>query len=104
MKRVLSLIVTLALVISLTTAVCADFSYSEFKNQPDLFGVSENKDEHYAFIDAEPLSTIEERSFEHDYASSKYYSYFYNDLIVFDYDKENAEPIWRLWKIGRAHV
>ena len=106
MKRVLSLIVTLALVISLTTAVCADFSYSEFKNQPDLFGVSENKDEHYAFIDAEPLSTIEERSFEHDYASSKYYSYFYNDLIVFDYDKENAEPIWRLWieYSGTKHI
>ena len=106
MRKILTAVLTFAIVIILSGVASANFSYDEFKRQTDFFSVSEVAEEHYAFIDAEPLSTIEERSFEHKYASPEYYSYFYNDLIVFDYDQADAQPIWRLWieYAGTKHI
>lgn len=77
------------------------FDYEAVKNEIQTNKVSgyileENPQTHNAFIHSERFS-ISKCSFEHENSSNAYYSYFYNDWIVLNYDSNNPIPIWRLW-------
>lgn len=89
--------VLICIVIQMLSGVAfADFDYHLFTTL-DTFSVEEYPDEDCAYIDTRNLFSIADTSFEHEYGSESYYSYLYNDLIVFDYDTPYAYPVWRLW-------
>ena len=97
------MLVCLFLLLFSTTANAssASFDYNAVKKEIQLnkdmdFILNEEPQSHNAFISTD-LFTVSERSFEHDNSSSEYYSYFYNDWIVNNYDSNNAMPTRRLW-------
>ena len=93
--------VLLLLFSTTASASSISFDYNAVKKEIQLnkdmgFTLDEDPQSHSAFIFPN-FYTVSERSFEHENSSNTYYSFFYNDWIVLNYDSSDPTPLRRLW-------
>lgn len=97
MKKIFALLLVLTLVCSFACNALAAYDFSFTDEYPALYEVSKDESEEIAFIDSISKNSVRDYAFTTPYESEQYYSYVYNDIIVLDYDTDEAYSVWRLW-------
>ncbi len=95
MKKILSLILALALLCPCASSLAAGYDMSYIRQNDNVFTVDVNDDTGVAFVQS--VLTAKECSFVHKYESKYRYSYVYFDILVVNYGKSTAYPVPRLW-------
>lgn len=96
MKKLVSVILALALVLALLPAAFADLDLTNIKNNDTLF-VLEVSEEHANTAYIESTITTKERSFEHVHEHPTLYSSTEFDILLANYGTADEYPVWRLW-------
>lgn len=92
MKKLLSLLLALCLLLSASTALALDLAF--VAENPGIYTMNVD-DDGDAFITT--ALTVADRSFTHQYESANYWSSTQFDILVVDYAAAEALPVWRLW-------
>ncbi|MBP3650792.1 MAG: hypothetical protein J6K73_13545 [Clostridia bacterium] len=95
MKKFFALLLVFLLLASVSTAVAKVLDLSPIEAKSGLYTIDVSEDGDSAFI--ETTLSSEERSFTHQYESSKLYSTTLFDVLVVNYQKSTNYPIFRLW-------
>ena len=97
MKKIFALLLAAVLLCSaMTVAVAADdLDLSFVRNNKEVYTIDLNDKGTAAFIESQ--LSAKDRSFVHKYESSTRYSNTMFDVLIVDYDTDDAYPVFRLW-------
>lgn len=95
MKKLSLLLAVLLLFTCCGSALAEDFDLSFVRSKTSLYEIDVEIEDDIAFIDS--TLSASDRSFVHKYESSTRYSTTEFDMLVIQYLKSTAYPVFRLW-------
>ena len=96
MKKLLAILLALTLMLGTTSAFAATLDLSYVRNRVEsIYTISVNKDSDVAFITTQ--LAVSARAYEHKYESQYRYNDTEFDVLVVNYSKSSAVPVFRLW-------
>lgn len=96
MKKLLAILLALTLMLGATSAFAATLDLSYVRSRVEsIYDISVNKDTDVAFITT--TLSVAARAYEHKYESQYRYNDTEFDILVANYSKSSAMPVFRLW-------
>ena len=95
MKKIVSFILALTLLLSCASSLAAGYDVSYIKENSNVFTIDVDEDSGIAFV--ESVLSAKDRSFVHKHESDYRYSSTMFDILVINYGKSSAYPVPRLW-------